>query len=650
MATADDSKLGGNTWTVVDDLCSNNMHGVLNHISTVVVFPCNRQEGKSESVTNPVNLHQLDPSSWLTSKEARKLVNEAVSTFVSLQEVAKETGTSVIRPSFLVKKCREYRAMIQACLEDIESGVETSAAEESTELEATCQLLYKMELVLSLVEIVFIDERPGGVILGQLLDWIRQHFPQSIQKMEEALALERPFEHPAYWEAVYGLVLQGRMEETRHLLSTHGDASTDPFLSMDEILRKMPVYQVYGGISESEFKVRWHHWQSECERRQQECHFTACNQLQTVCQMLCGDVDVLVRQVDVMETWYHLMVSTLLFSNPTAKRFTIQSAAEDAINRMGGLSRITALDSVLLAAVELDAHKVIKQSQEVLDNSWFTSHITDLLCHALGMKMDQMFLDLRESLLIDYASVLAGHKSLWQVGVLYLDHCGVVGQAMIEHVLLRIPLTDDSKAHKVIQLAEDRNLEHIIVSVCRVMGRQALRQQRLGAAVWWGVRSKDSGFTSHLAHQILQHYIEKGHFESAQLLAHLGPAMLLSDALTFLGKYREFHMLYQDGNFKAASELLISLISSKLAPEYFWPVLLVDALPLLKCEEPVVTANQTYELLYCLHNLKVEAKPSENPDLRRAASESFEEKKGEIRLALTTNLARSIICEGSIQQ
>lgn len=43
---------------------------------------------------------------------------------------------------------------------------------------------------------------------------------------------------------IYGLVLQGRMEESRHMLSIHPSADQDPFLSMDEMLRKMPVYQV----------------------------------------------------------------------------------------------------------------------------------------------------------------------------------------------------------------------------------------------------------------------------------------------------------------------------------------------------------------------------------------------------------------------
>lgn len=41
-----------------------------------------------------------------------------------------------------------------------------------------------------------------------------------------------------------------------------------------------------------------------------------------------------------------------------------------------------------------------------------------------------------------------------------------------------------------------------VVSICRVMGRRALSLGRLGAAIWWGVRSRDAAFTSHLAHQV----------------------------------------------------------------------------------------------------------------------------------------------------
>lgn len=40
----------------------------------------------------------------------------------------------------------------------------------------------------------------------------------------------------------------------------------------------------------------------------------------------------------------------------------------------------------------------------------------------------------------------------------------------------------------------------------------------------------------YVSFQILQRYVEDGKFESSPLLDQLGPAMLLSDTLTFLGK------------------------------------------------------------------------------------------------------------------
>nr|XP_053639909.1 nuclear pore complex protein Nup85-like isoform X1 [Cherax quadricarinatus] len=646
------SKNTSRTWSIQDPVITNRMHGIIGGVSSLLVFP-HKDHYKDDreypsAVEGKIKLYQVESFSWLWSRQARKLINEAMGTFISLQDAVKEVEPDDYK-SVLVKKCREYRSMIQACVEDITMCRECEGDQE--ELTASGQLLYKMELILSLIEILFIDKKPGGMILGQLLMWIRSHFTQCIEKKNEVMESDHPHQHSAYWEAVYGSVLQGRMEDARHMLSNHPFADTDPFLSIDELLRKMPFYQVYGGVSVAEFTVRWQHWQSECERRLQEGHYSTCHQLQTVCKILCGDQKTINNLIDLMDTWYHLMVSTLLFTCPTVKLFRLHSAAQDAIACVGGEQSTTPLDHVLLAAMEADIHQVIKECQQVLDNTWFTAHVTDLLCHTMGQTTDQKFLpELRESLLLDYVSVLVSHCSLWQIGILYLDHLGPSGIAMSQTVLQRLPLTDDSRAHKIIQMASDRNFDSVVVGVCRVMGRRALSQGRLGSAIWWGVRSRDAAFTSHLAHQILQKYVVEGRFESSQLLDDLGPAMLLSDTLTFLGKYREFHMMYQDGNFRDAAVLLVSLISSKLAPEYFWPVLLLDALPLLKSEEPVISAEQTYELMYCLHNLHNHAsKRGKQSSLENEATcSAFLEKEIDLRLALSNNLARAIIHEGSV--
>ena len=62
-----------------------------------------------------------------------------------------------------------------------------------------------------------------------------------------------------------------------------------------------------------------------------------------------------------------------------------------------------------------------------------------------------------------------------------------------------------------------------------------------------------------------------------------------------------------------------------------------DSLALLESPNPVVTADQTYKLLYCLHNLT-----------RDGVTGSFAEKEQAIRVALTNNLARAVVNEGTV--
>jgi len=45
--------------------------------------------------------------------------------------------------------------------------------------------------------------------------------------------------------------------------------------------------------------------------------------------------------------------------------------------------------------------------------------------------------------------------------------------------------------------------------------------------------------------------------------------MLLSNRLTFLGKYREYHKLYEEKELFAAGNLLLSLLTSRLAPRQY---------------------------------------------------------------------------------
>jgi nuclear pore complex protein Nup85 len=120
---------------------------------------------------------------------------------------------------------------------------------------------------------------------------------------------------------------------------------------------------------------------------------------------------------------------------------------------------------------------------------------------------------------------------------------------------------------KLLAFSENRKLPSISSSICRIMGRRALANGRLGAAVSWAVRAQDSNLATFAADAVLKKYLQDSDFTSTDLLDSLGAGLLASDRLAFLGKYREFHRLYSKNDFHSSATLLVSLISSRIAPK-----------------------------------------------------------------------------------
>ena len=90
----------------------------------------------------------------------------------------------------------------------------------------------------------------------------------------------------------------------------------------------------------------------------------------------------------------------------------------------------------------------------------------------------------------------------------------------------------------------------VSTSICKIMGMKCLHEDQLGNAMTWGLKSQDSAFTTFLADKLLKLYCESGTFSSGDLLDHLGVSMVVSDRLTFLAKYREFHGMATAGNLR----------------------------------------------------------------------------------------------------
>ncbi|XP_026076510.1 nuclear pore complex protein Nup85-like isoform X1 [Carassius auratus] len=582
----------------------------------------------------------------------RKLFNESHLIFVGLQKIREDVPSKNKKTQF-VSVSKNYRSVIRACMEELQqNAVSTQDGSLASQYGDQVSILLAIELIWNLCEVLFIDAAPAGSLLLQLLDWVRLHKSDVDTRAREVLQSENPALHRSYWDVVISLVLQGRMDEARQVLSKQASLrpeSSSVFKRMDVLLQSMPIFNPTGAQTLTEFDVRWRQWHEECDRCLQDNTFAGNRHLETLVKVLLGDEDTLLEQKELLGTWYHFLVTRLLFTQPTIKPPDLHYYAQSSMNMfLGPRASPEPLDIILLSAFEFDLHQVIKDCSIALNNWWFVAHLTDLLDHCKLLQSHNLHFgsNLREFLVLEYASGLFTHHSLWQLAVDYFDHCPEFGRVYLELQIERVPLDTERKAVKVLRICEDRQMSEQVRSICKIMAKRALRNNRLGSALSWSIRAKDAAFATLISERFLQDYCNRGSFTDLDLLDNLGPAMLLSDRLTFLGKYREFHRLYGENRFSEAARLLLSLMTARIAPRGLWMTLLTDALPLLEQKEVIFSVDQTYELMSCLEELNSGTKASNTTD----QDEDIESTKTELlRLALARNLAMAIVKEGTIE-
>ncbi|KAK1330837.1 hypothetical protein QTO34_008775 [Cnephaeus nilssonii] len=614
------------------------------------------KKGKSETVPGCPFIYIVRKDVDVYSHILRKLFNESHGIFVGLQKIEEElTGKS--RKAQLVRVSKNYRSVIRACMEEMhQAAIAAKDPASSRQFSSQVSILSAMELIWNLCEILFIEVAPAGPLLLLLLDWVRLHVCEVDSMLADVLGSENPSKHEKFWKLVTILVLQGRLDEARQMLSKEADASpTSAGMCriLGDLMRTMPVLSPGNTQTLTELELRWQHWHEECERHLQDGTFVSSPHLESLCKIMLGDEAALLEQKELLSNWYHFLVTRLLYSHPTVKPIDLHFYAQSSLDLfLGGESSPEPLDNILMAAFEFDIHQVIKECSIALSNWWFVAHLTDLLDHCKLLQSHNLYFgsNMREFLLLEYASGLFAHHSLWQLGVDYFDYCPELGRVSLELHIERIPLSTEQKALKVLRICERRQMTEQVRSICKILAMKAVRNNRLGSALSWSIRAKDAAFATLVSDRFLMDYCERGCFSDLDLIDNLGPAMMLSDRLTFLGKYREFHRLYGDKRFVDAASLLLSLMTSQIAPRSFWMTLLTDALPLLEQKQVIFSAEQTYKLLRCLEDLTSGRPEHGEPDAQQLQDDDIETTKVEmLRLSLARNLARAIIKEGSLE-
>ncbi|CAF4953700.1 unnamed protein product [Pieris macdunnoughi] len=526
----------------------------------------------------------------------RKLVNEANGAFLSLQKASDMSKSSDNQVEYL-KLSRQYRSIVRVCLENLQEATEkASDGLERNSLQSFTTIFYSIECIWHLCEILYIDVIPGEIVLPYILEWARFHFPCHEQTAASILeACEKGSEdNPEYWNTIIGMVVQGRIDVARALLKLHSSSDSSEFKLLDNSMRAMPVYNVYGGISSGEFTISWKHWHAECRSKYTSGSLARQPQLELILRIMIGDYTAFETIRIKYTSWFDMLGGWILFTMPWAKRRELASAAAACAGLTPGEK--THLDIIIQALLEGDLHQVIHEIQQVSDNGWSATHLTDMLYHCGKLQILDKQIDvtakIRDSLILEYGTLLMEHKSLWSAGLSYLAATPPEGLKRAELLLERIPIDSEAKAMRILAEANKYGLPNVVQTVCGCMSTRRLKSGNSGAALAWGGRTRSTELCARAAEQALRRYCAGAPLPHAELL--------LTGSTVLLSKYCDFHILYKNREFRKAAKLLVSLITSKLSPDFFWETLLLDTLPLLETETPVLSADETYEIMLCL--------------------------------------------------
>lgn len=615
-----------------------------------------------------VNIYHLQPNFIFDEPILRSLLAEANSTFITLQELKKSANKSGY-----LKISRTYRSIIRACLEKLQEAESRhlEQSDESSRFQNYVTIFYSIECVWHLCEIFFIDVSPSNLVVPQLLDWIRFHFPSIERMATDLLLLGRDASHDDnYWPTVKGLILQGQVDVARAILQLHPLSENCAFKMTEQILRTMPTFNLCGGFSVQKFRVQWQYWKVDAERKVAADIISIEPNLEEIIGLVIGDTKIWNKQIKESMYWYEYLPGYLFYTEPACKHFELASLANSWINRWisnkgdSQSGSFKYLDKIILNLMENDLYKVIHAIQLICDNQWFVTHLTDLLfhCEKLHINEDQEMnecLKLRDSLLFEFGSCLMSKTSLWQIGMDYLEHCSNEGKAAIEIFLTKIPIHTEKQALKIVGICRQKGLHLAEKEICKVRAKKSFDDERYGNALEWAIRSKDAIFVTSIADFFLNYYSKNGDMIGADVIANIGAKMFISPRLVFLVKYFDFYQFYRRKNFLPAAELLINLLDSKITPEYFWPSLLIDTIPLLESKDPKILAKETCAILNHLESQLVpliERKKKildKNPNasiniLKDYRIENIEEIISLLRLACARNLSRAIIIENTV--
>lgn len=332
-----------------------------------------------------MNIHHLKVKFIFEEPILRGFLAETNSIF---QEVQAQSKTNASQKDYL-KKSHAYRSVLRGCLEKLQKEIDTDPIYKDY-----MTIFYSVECIWHLCEIFLIDPLPSNHPVPHLIEWIRFHFPDAEQRATVLLFSNRGDEpNTEYLQVVKSLIAQGHLEVAKAILQMYGRSNFNACLQMtEEIVRSVPIFSVSGGMSIQNWRSQWQYWLTDTESKIQMGCFESEPELKEIVELVTGNEAAWNTLASQSSCWYEYFPGYLFYTHPNCTYYELSTLAEKWLQRWtyaqnhsnddDDQSNLKHLDRIILKIMQNDLHQVLCDIQNVYDQQWFATHLTDLLWHS----------------------------------------------------------------------------------------------------------------------------------------------------------------------------------------------------------------------------------------------------------------------------
>lgn len=340
---------------------------------------------------DPVLIYMAEETTLYTEPLLRSLLAETNATFETLQTLGKGSS-GVKKTTEYMKISRTYRSIIRCCVEKLEHAkrmpeVQEDELKEQRYTEAI-MTFYAIECLWHLFEILYMQQQHNQMIVPQLLEWTRFHYPHTEDRATDLLLMaEEASECDSYWDTLKKLIMLGQLDVTRAILSQHRKSNQAAFQAAEAILKSMPIYQ--DGYALQKFCSQWEYWHVDLERKLASHVFASEPELELLMQLVKGNNEPWDAELLSSQDWYEYLPGYLLYTRPTCKPFELRIAVTNWLNRWSQLRpnwQMTQLSRMVMQLMEHDVKLFIYDAQKLNDSHWFATHLIDLIYHTGHLK------------------------------------------------------------------------------------------------------------------------------------------------------------------------------------------------------------------------------------------------------------------------